>query len=92
MNFSQMLKDGRKRQEMTLTEAANLFGISVSYLSEIENNLKQYRKMDFIYKAANIYGMNSDILCLSAERVPTDVFNKLVKNPQLLEVIRNYKA
>lgn len=92
MTFAEMIKKGRENLGVTLDVASQNLGISLSYLSDYENGRATKIKMDFLYKAANFYGLNIDELCVAADKVPQDIFFKITNNPRLFDVIRNLKA
>jgi transcriptional regulator with XRE-family HTH domain len=92
MNFFETIKDGRERMGMTLSEAAESIGISLTYLCDIEKARPKKISMEFIYAAANTYGLSVDELCVLAKRIPRDVYYKIANNPQLFQVIRNIEV
>ena len=92
MNFAEMLKQGRENLGVTLEVASKNFGISISYLSDFENGRATKIKMDFIYAAANFYGLDVDSLCIAAGKLPKDIYYKLTNNPKLFEDVRNLKV
>lgn len=92
MDFPTFIKKARKKRGLSLTKAAPLIGISISYLCDIEKGRAGNPKMDFIYKLAEIYGVNVDDLCIYGKRIPRDIFDKIVENPALYSVIRNFEA
>lgn len=92
MTFGDMIKKGRENLGVTLDVASTHFGISISYLSDFENDRATKIKMEFLYKAANFYGLNVDELCISAGKIPQDIFYKLTNNPRLFEAVRSIKA
>lgn len=92
MTFGEMIKQGRKNLGVTLETASKHFGISISYLSDFENNRADKIRMDFIYKAAGFYGLDVDRLCISAGKIPQDIFYKITNNPHLLDKIRSLEV
>jgi transcriptional regulator with XRE-family HTH domain len=92
MTFAEMIKNGREKLGITLAVACEHFGISISYLSDYENGRATKPKMEFIYKAAELYGLNVDDLCISANRIPKDIFFKIANNPKIFSIIRNIEV
>lgn len=92
MTFHEMIRTGRENLGVTLAVASEHFGMSISYLSDFENGRVKSIKMDFIYKAAEFYGLNADDLCVAANRIPKDIFFKIANNPKIFSAIRNLKA
>ena len=92
MNFNEMIKNGRENLGVTLSEASQNFGMSIGYLSDFENGRVKKIKMDFIYACAEFYGLSADDLCIAANRIPKDIFYKIVNNPSIFSAIRNLKV
>jgi transcriptional regulator with XRE-family HTH domain len=95
--FGEIIKQGRENIGYTLKEAAALFqesgiAMSVGYLCDYEKGRVKSAKMDFLYKAAELYGLDSDELCAAAGRVPRDIFNKIIAHPHLYSAIRNLQV
>jgi len=97
MSFAETIKKGRKNLGLTLQEASAHFqskgvSMSVPYLSDFENGRATKIKMDFIYEASALYGINPDELCIAAGRIPKDIFYKIVNNPHIFKDIRNLEV
>ena len=92
MKFPEKIKAGRENLGLTLTQASEKLKISVGYLSDFEHGRATKIKMDFVYQCAELYGISVDCLCISANRIPKDIFYKITANPHLLREIRNIKV
>lgn len=92
MSFGDFIKKGREHLGVSLEKAAKEIGISPSYLSDFENNRATKIKMDFIYSMANFYGLNVDELCVSAGKIPKDIYYKISENPKMFDIIRSLKV
>lgn len=90
--FKEMIRDARIKSGLPLRVAAKQIGISIGYLNDLESGRALRPKMKFIYAMAGLYGLPIDVLCIAAERIPQDVFYKIVKNPSLLEKVRSIKV
>lgn len=86
-----MLKKARSDMGVTLREASQALGIAPSYLHAFENGNRKPPKMEMLYKIGGYYALNIDDLCIAAGRVPTDIFYKIIRCPELLAVIRDHK-
>jgi transcriptional regulator with XRE-family HTH domain len=91
MTFAELIKNRRLSGGFTLSKAAKQIGISIGYLNDLEQGRALRPKMKYIYAMAGLYGVSIDEICIAAERVPQDVFYKIIKNPDLLDVIRAWK-
>ena len=92
MKLSDLLINKRKELDWTLSTASERTGISASYLSDIEHDRPVRMKMDTLQKISNAYGINYDEILVAAERIPPDVYWKIVRNPDLLSIIRSYEV
>lgn len=90
--LAELTKKARYDKRVAINVAAKEIGIAQSHLHAIEKGKKLKPKMDILYRIAEYYGIPSDKVCLSAERVPSDIFYKIVANQELLQIIRNYEG
>ena len=58
MNFGEYIKSKRIKKNITQTKAAKMFGISLSYLSGIERNLRPAPKNEVVDKIADTLELN----------------------------------
>lgn len=91
MQLKKIFSTGRASSGLPIRKAAKAIGLSPSYLHDIEMGRANKLKMKYIYAAANVYGISPDVICAAAERIPQDVFYKIIRCPELLEVIRKHK-
>lgn len=91
MSFAEIIKSQRHSVGFTLKFCAENLGISIGYLNDLEQGRALRPKMKVIYAMAGLYGVPIDDLCLAAERIPQDVFYKIIRCPELLEVVRKHK-
>ena len=54
MDFCEYLKDCRKKQNLTLTKAAQMMGISSSYLSSLEGGTRPAPAFEMLNKMADV--------------------------------------
>ena len=92
MKLSERLRQGRKKLGVTLRIASNNIDISAGYLNDLEHDRASRPKIKYLVAAANFYGIDRDSLIISAGKIPPDVYFKIVNNPKLLEIIRNYEV
>lgn len=92
MLLSEMLKNSREAVGYTLSEACERIGISVTYLWELETGKRKRPKIGTLQKIADVYGVSPDVVIRSAEKIPPDVYWKIIHNPRLVEVIRNMEV
>lgn len=58
MNFCEYLKSCRKKQNLTLLKAAQMMGISSSYLSSLEGGTRPAPAYDTLNKMADVLNLN----------------------------------
>ena len=80
--IGEALKQLRKFHDLTLSQTAEKLGVSVSYLSEIENGVKENISLDLLEKYSQAFDVKkSDILLFSEFRNNStkDKVNKALK-------------
>lgn len=91
-DFGKMIRKSRQDMGLNIRIAASKIGISYAYLSKLETGICQKPKMDILYKIVDFYALPLDKACIAAQRVPKDVFYKIINHPELIHVIREYEA
>jgi transcriptional regulator with XRE-family HTH domain len=92
MKLSQRLRELRKNNKLTLQDVARRCKVSFQYLSQLENDKAFRPKMELLYKLAVYYNFSSDTLINEAQKIPEDVYWKIIKHPHLVQIIRNLQA
>lgn len=92
MTLGELLKINRDVRGLSIRNAAIGIGISSGHLNDLEKGGIIHPKMICLHKIANFYEIPEDDLCIIAERIPSDVFWKIIHCPELLGVIRKYKG
>ena len=90
MNLHSTLKEWRKGSSINQRDAAGSLGVDFSYLSKIENG-HMIPSVDLIERMASLYGRSNkeaDLLCMKKGSLPSWVKAAIMKNPDLLEIIR----
>lgn len=90
MKLAEIMKKARKSRKLKLCEVAEFTGLKIAFISAVENGKILRPKMDKLYKLVTYYGINLDETCIAAERVPQDCFFKIIRNPELMQIIRDY--
>lgn len=90
MKLSQRLRYARSLKRVTLQEASENAGCSLPFLALLEKGTTTKPKIELLNKLADYYGLSRDTLILEAERLPEDVYWKIIKNPSLLNIIREF--
>ena len=92
MELGKRLFSLRKERGITLKDATKRCGCSYQNLQKIEKGIITSPKLDLLYKIAAFYQFPSDILIIEARKIPQDVYYRIIDNPQLLQIIRNFEA
>lgn len=90
MSIAKILKEARNKKDETLDRVSKIVGISTSYIHDLENGNALRPKIAVLSILADYYGLDRDKLIIASGKIPSDVYFKIVNNPQLLEVVRNY--
>ncbi len=90
MKLSERLYTSRKQRKITLKEAAKKCGCSFQHLQKLEKEKIFRPKLELLYRLAVFYCIPPDMLILEAGKIPQDVYWKITRCPQLLQVIRDY--
>ncbi len=67
MNFGQLLKDARKKSEKTLKEVAKIAGVSLGYISDIEQRRRKAPAIDIVRKVEEFLGITDGSLVRAAQ-------------------------
>lgn len=89
MKLAEILQKARYNKRETLKVAADGIGIAVSHLHAMETGKKQRPKMEVLFKLSSYYGIPYDDICVSAYRIPSDVFRMVATSKELIQRIRN---
>jgi len=90
--FNIRLRELRKQAGMTQKELADKVDVNFTYLSKIENRVLAPPSKSVILKLAEVLNADKDELLTLAGRVPSDIAEILLKNPEMLQLIRSPRA
>lgn len=88
MNLADYVKSLRVKRGYTLSYVCSRIGISISHLHDIENGNQKRPKLDVLRSISDFYNVDEDNLISLAQKIPRDVYWKIVNNPQLIQMIR----
>lgn len=91
MSLGKYLKQVRKLNKKTLEIVARDTEISIGYLHKIETEKQKRPKIWALQKLAAYYGIGDNDLIIRAGKIPPVEYHKVVRCPELLEVIRNHR-
>ncbi len=86
MNFGQMLKAARKKSEKTLKEVSQVAGLSLGYISDIEQNRRKAPALDVVRKIETYLGVTDETLVRAAQsemKLQTEATTIFRKRPGL---------
>ena len=89
MRFGLRVRELRTQQELTQQELANRLGVSVSYISKVENerlHFGDYPSEKFIHKLAAELNADEGELLLLTERVPPVIRKRIQERPDAFRV------
>ncbi len=89
LTLGETLKNARVSKDLILQRVCDHAKISTAYLSDLENSKALRPKIEILQKIAAFLEIDTDALIICAEKIPPDVYWKIIRNPQLLNIIRN---
>ena len=91
-DFGNLLRECRKKSGLTLQQVEKIVDYKFGLLAYMERGANTKLKIVVIERLCQLYGLDIDKTCISLGKIPTRDFYKIIKHPELLEVIRKYKA
>jgi transcriptional regulator with XRE-family HTH domain len=88
--FGTYLRDIRKEKGINQRQLAKHGGISYTYLSKIENNVLPPPSEETLAKFAEMLDIDKDEMFAKANKIPSELFDKIVSDIALMKVIREY--
>ena len=82
----------KMRGKVPLRAAAEFLKTPFGMVACIERGEPVKISMDFLYNAAEFYGVNVDDVCEQAQRIPKDIYYKIADNRKLWSIIRAYEV
>jgi HTH-type transcriptional regulator, competence development regulator len=93
MEFGEKLRDLRKASGYSQRELADLLDVSFTYLSKLENNrMDRPPSEDLIRRMAEVLKTDADELLVLAERIPTDIAEIILDQPESIELLRSMEG
>ena len=92
MPFGEKIRLLRAQSAMTQQDLADRMGVSVSYISKVENeklHFGDYPSEKFIHKLAEELKADEDELLLLADKVPASIRRRIRQRPELFRRIAN---
>jgi len=86
MNFGQLLKDARKQSEKTLKEVSQVAGVSLSYVSDIEQGRRKAPSVEIVRRIETFLGITDNTLVRAAQSemdLSTEARNIFRRRPEL---------
>lgn len=83
-----LIRAHRERAGLTQRQLAEAAGVTVSYISDVENGRKHPSKPETIRAIAETLGVDPDELFHSGKRIPDDVLDWLRSDVECLRAVR----
>lgn len=90
MRFGNRVRDLREARKLTQKELAERLGVSVSYISKVENeklHFGDFPSEKFIHKLATELEADEDELLLLSDRVPEAIRKRVRENPEVFRLL-----
>lgn len=78
--FGELLKNIRKEKRISQRKLGEMVGIDFTYISKIENGTQAPPSEEVIRKIANVLEVDAHKLILSANKIPSDYQESILKN------------
>lgn len=83
-----LIRAHRERAGFTQRQLAEAAGVTVSYISDVENGRKQPSKPETIRSLASALGIRADELFVGVRRVPDDLAERLRTDIRAVNLVR----
>jgi len=90
MQFGQRVRDLRESHGWTQKQLAERLGVSVSYISKVENSrlhFGDFPSVKFIHKLADELQADEDELLLLSDRVPETLRQRIRERPEVFNAV-----
>ncbi|TWU54780.1 anaerobic benzoate catabolism transcriptional regulator [Rubripirellula tenax] len=90
MQFGQRVRQIRCARQLTQRELAEQLGVSISYISKVENetlHFGDYPSAKFIHKLSEQLEADEDELLLLADKVPDDLRRRIREHPEVFRLV-----
>ena len=88
--FGNLISYSRKKKRLTMTKFAQMTGLSVTYVSQIESGYCKPPARKHVLKIAEILGLEEDLTLVLSGRLPLDILPIIQRNPLVvLKIIRD---
>ena len=90
MQFGERIRELRLEKQLTQRELADRLGVSVTYISKVENeklHFGDYPSEKFIHKVAEVLETDEDELLLLADKVPADIRQRIREKPEAFRIL-----
>jgi transcriptional regulator with XRE-family HTH domain len=90
MQFGQRVRELREQRGWTQKELADRLGVSVSYISKVENDrlhFGDYPSVKFVHKLSSEFEADENELLLLSDRVPDDLRQRIRERPDVFNAI-----
>jgi transcriptional regulator with XRE-family HTH domain len=85
--IGELLRLKRVDRQKTLSEIAEMVGVSINYISELEKGSKSNPSDEIIVKLSEIYNINEDDLFMAFNRIPLSARKELELYPSLIKAL-----
>ena len=92
MQFGERIRELRESHGWTQKELSDRLGVSVSYISKVENerlHFGDYPSAKFIHKLAGELDADEDELLLLSDRVPDALRQRIRERPEVFNAVAN---
>ena len=89
--LGRLLRNNRKRLNLSVRYVAAQSSVKFGYLASVERGEVERPKIKMLEALASMYGLNPDDIIIMAGKIPSDVYWKVVRCPELIEVIRKHQ-
>jgi transcriptional regulator with XRE-family HTH domain len=84
---AELLRELRESQGRSLRVVASTLGVAPSHLSRVERGQRTVGQ-ELGSKLAHYYGVSPEVLAIADGRIPADIAEILVRNPEVIDLLR----
>ena len=88
IELGRTLRERRKELGLNLQDIEKTAHINFSNIAKLERAEVKRPKIDVLEKLSKRYSLDLDWLVVHANKIPKDVYWKIVENPKLVKIIR----
>jgi len=92
IQLGKKLRESRESIGLSVRHVSKLLNASFGNVAKLERGEYSRPPIKMLQGMCEIYGLEADEIIVQAEKIPPDVYWRIIRNPSLLNVIRSYEV